>query len=161
LRISEKSNKLILKFLKKIGIVVGIVFVGIQFIPTNQNLSDKMLLTDFTIIYEVPKSIETKLKVSCYDCHSSNTYYPWYNKIQPVAWFLEDHIDEAKEELNFNEFGNYSNRKKKSKLKSIISQIEDDEMPLTSYTLMHGDAKLSAVEKAAIMEWMTQIRDGL
>ena len=135
--------------------------MGIQFIPTKRNLSDEMLLSDFMIVYEVPKTIETKLKVSCYDCHSNNTYYPWYNKIQPVAWFLEGHIDEAKEELDFSEFGNYSTRKKKSKLKSIISQIKDDEMPLTSYTLMHADAKLSTAEKEEIMEWMTQLRDGL
>jgi hypothetical protein len=150
-----------LKLLKKIGIFLGIVFVGIQFIPTNRNLSDEMLLSDFMIVYEAPKTIETKLKISCYDCHSNNTYYPWYNKIQPVAWFLENHIDEAKEELNFSEFGNYSTRKKKSKLKSIISQIKDDEMPLTSYTLMHADAKISEAERKEIMEWMTQLRDGL
>ena len=137
------------------------MFVGIQFIPTNRNLSDEMLLSDFMIVYEVPKTIETKLKISCYDCHSNNTYYPWYNKIQPVAWFLENHIDKAKEELNFNEFGNYSTRKKKSKLKSIINQIKEDEMPLTSYTLLHSDAKISEAERKEIMEWMTQLRDGL
>ncbi|MFK5879354.1 MAG: heme-binding domain-containing protein [Flavobacteriaceae bacterium] len=150
-----------MKLLKKIGIILGIVFVGIQFIPTNQNLSTEVSASDFMVIYEVPKTIETKLKVSCYDCHSNNTYYPWYNKIQPIAWFLEGHIDEAKEELDFSEFGNYSTRKKKSKLKSIISQIKDDDMPLTSYTLMHAGAKISEAERKEIMEWMTQLRDGL
>lgn len=133
----------------------------IQLIPANRNLSTVIPTSDFMIIYEIPKNIESKLKVSCYNCHSNNTNYPWYNKIQPIAWFLENHIDEAKEELNFNEFGNYSTRKKKSKLKSIISQIKEDEMPLTSYTLMHPDAKLLEVEKKEIIEWMTQLRDDL
>ena len=135
--------------------------MGIQFIPTNQNLSTELLPSDFMTIYEVPKKLETKLKVSCYDCHSNNTYYPWYNKIQPVAWFLENHINEAKEELDFSIFGDYSTRKKKSKLKSIISQIREDEMPLSFYTLMDGDAKLSAIEKEQIIEWMSQLRDSL
>jgi len=150
-----------LKLLKKILVSLGVVFVGIQLVPAKRNLSSETPVTDFMKVYELPKTIELKLKSSCYDCHSNNTYYPWYNKIQPVAWLLENHIDEAKEELNFSEFDNYSTRKKKSKLKSIISQIRDDDMPLSSYTLMHADAKLSASEKKEIMEWMTQLRDSL
>jgi heme-binding protein len=111
--------------------------------------------------FDVPKNIEIQLKISCYDCHSNNTHYPWYNKIQPVAWFMEGHIEEGKEDLNFNEFGSYSKRRQKSKLKSIISQIKDDEMPLNSYTLIHSDAKLSLSERNEIMEWMNQLRDSL
>ena len=48
------------------------------------------------IVNNVPKKNQNKLQVSCYDCHSNNTAYPWYNKIQPVAWFLEDHIKNGK-----------------------------------------------------------------
>ncbi|QOR73278.1 heme-binding domain-containing protein [Cruoricaptor ignavus] len=48
---------------------------------------------------------------------------------------------------NFDEFNNYSKRRKKAKIKSIISQIEKDEMPLKSYRMMHGNARLSADEK--------------
>ncbi len=50
------------------------------------------------IVNNVPKKNQNKLQVSCYDCHSNNTAYPWYNKIQPVAWFLEDHIKNGKAE---------------------------------------------------------------
>jgi len=149
------------KNMKKIGIALLVVFIGIQFIPKTYNQSDTALASDFMTIFDVPESIETQLKTSCYDCHSNNTYYPWYNKLQPVAWFLEDHITEAKGELNFNEFGDYSKRRQKSKLKSIISQIRDDEMPLTSYTLMHWDAKLSDKEKEIIIDWVDNLRDNL
>ncbi|MBN4085567.1 heme-binding domain-containing protein [Flavobacteriaceae bacterium AH-315-B10] len=149
------------KYIKKIGIALLVVFIGIQFIPKTYNQSDTALASDFMTIFDVPEGIETQLKTSCYDCHSNNTYYPWYNKLQPVAWFLEDHITEAKGELNFNEFGEYSKRRQKSKLKSIISQIRDDEMPLTSYTLMHWDAKLSDKEKEVLMDWVDNLRDSL
>lgn len=148
-------------YIKKALIVLLIVFIGIQFIPKTYNQSDTVLITDFMILFNVPKGIETQLKTSCYDCHSNNTYYPWYNKIQPVAWFLEDHITEAKGELNFNKFGDYSKRRQKSKLKSIISQIRDDEMPLSSYTLLHSDAKISAEDKKLIIEWLDNLRDDL
>ncbi|MBN4047274.1 heme-binding domain-containing protein [bacterium AH-315-P13] len=149
------------KYIKKIGIALLVVFIGIQFIPKTYNQSDTALASDFMTIFDAPEGIETQLKTSCYDCHSNNTYYPWYNKLQPVAWFLEDHITEAKGELNFNEFGDYSKRRQKSKLKSIISQIRDDEMPLTSYRLMHWDAKLADKEKKIIMDWIDNLRDNI
>jgi len=135
------------------------MFVGIQFIPTTRNESNEVLTIDFIKSFNPPEEISNQLRTSCYDCHSNNTNYPWYNKVQPISWFLEGHIRKAKEELNFSEFGNYSNRKKKSKLKSIISQVKDDEMPLSSYTLIHRDAKLSEKDKLELEKWLTELRD--
>ncbi len=150
-----------MKVVKKIALVLLIVFVGIQFIPTSRNQSDTVPSIDFMRVNKVPENIQKKLEVSCYDCHSNNTQYPWYNKIQPVAWLLEDHIKEGKAELNFNEWDDLSNRRKNSKLKSIISQIEDGEMPLSSYTFIHRDATFSDTEKQEIIKWMTQLKDSL
>ena len=113
------------------------------------------------VVNEVPKNVESIIKTSCYDCHSNNTDYPWYNKVQPVAWYLEDHVEHGKVELNFNEWDSYSSRRKNSKLKSIISQIEDDEMPLTSYTLIHRDARLSDTEKKIVLDWVSKLKDSL
>jgi len=149
------------KAVKIIGFFLLIVLVGIQFVPTTQNQSDTVPKTDFMMINTVPKTIQSKLQVSCYDCHSNNTEYPWYNKIQPIAWILEDHVVKGKEELNFNEWGNYSTRRKNSKLKSIISQMEDDEMPLYSYSLIHSNAKLSEEEKKEIIKYLTQVKKDL
>jgi hypothetical protein len=135
--------------------------VSIQFVPTERNQSDVVPQTDFMRVNMVPKPIQNKLQVSCYDCHSNHTEYPWYNKIQPIAWILENHIVQGKKELNFNEWANYSDRRKNSKLKSIIRQIEDAEMPLSSYTIVHRDAKLSEEEKKEIIELMTQLKNDL
>ncbi|MBR9916073.1 MAG: heme-binding domain-containing protein, partial [Algicola sp.] len=146
-----------MKILKIIAIVLLVAFVGIQFIPTTRNQSEVVPKTDFILVNDVPNDIKNKLQVSCYDCHSNNTIYPWYNKVQPVAWFLEDHIKEGKAELNFNEWDDYSNRRKNSKLKSIINQIESGEMPLDSYTLIHGNAKLSESEKKLLIEYMSDL----
>jgi len=150
-----------MKAFKKVLILLLIVFVGIQFVPTNRNQSTEILDTDFSKTFEVPQDVQQLLETSCYDCHSNNTNYPWYNKIQPVSWFLEHHIEEGKEELNFSDFGSYSGRKQKSKLKSVISQIEDNKMPMPSYTVMHADAKLSEADKKLLINWVTNLRDGL
>ncbi|WJJ96417.1 heme-binding domain-containing protein [Algibacter luteus] len=150
-----------MKAVKIIAIVLLVAFVGIQFMPVERNQSDGVPKTDFMLVNDVPSDIKNKLQVSCYDCHSNNTQYPWYNKVQPVAWFLEDHIKEGKAELNFNEWADYSDRRKKSKLKSIISQIRDDEMPLTSYTLIHGEAKFSENDKKEITQWLERLMDSI
>ena len=150
-----------MKIVKIIALILLVVFVGIQFVPTERNQSDIIPKSDFVMVNKPPKNVSMILQESCYDCHSNNTDYPWYNKIQPVAWFLEDHIKEAKNELNFNAWNDLSNRRKNSKLKSIINQIEDDEMPLTSYTLIHRDAILSTSEKELVLNYMKQIKDSL
>jgi hypothetical protein len=149
------------KVFKKIILFLLIVFVCIQFIPTNRNQSTEILETDVTKVFEVPQNIQTLLNESCYDCHSNNTKYHWYDKIQPVSLFVERHINEGKKELNFSEFGAYSNRKQKSKLKFLISQVKNDKMPISSYALIHSNAKLSESEKKEIMDWATTLRDSL
>ena len=150
-----------MKIVKIIALILLVGFVGIQFVPTDLNQSDTVPKTDFLLVNNTQENISALLQESCYDCHSNNTEYPWYNKVQPVAWFLEDHINEGKEELNFNEWDAYSNRRKNSKLKSIISQVKDDEMPLASYTLIHKDAKLSNSEKTLIIDYMKNLRETL
>jgi len=149
------------KSLRIAGIVLFAVFVGIQFFPATLNQSDELLDSDIIVAYDAPNDIESMLRVSCYDCHSNNTKYPWYQNIQPARWIMERHIGKAREELNFSEFGNYSGRKQKSKLKSIASQINDGEMPLTSYTMIHRDAKLSNKKRQLLIEWVGTLRDGL
>ena len=150
-----------MKIVKIIAVVLLVAFVGIQFVPTERNQSDVVPKTDFMLVNSVPDHIKSKLQTSCYDCHSNNTQYPWYNKVQPIAWFLEDHIKERKAELNFNEWDSLSNRRKKSKLRSIIKQIENDEMPLDSYTLIHREASFSEAEKQELIQWVERLKDSI
>jgi hypothetical protein len=150
-----------MKIAKIIAWVALIAFVFIQFFPVDYNQSETIPQTDFMLVNNVPATVKKSLQVSCYDCHSNNTQYPWYNKLQPVAWFLDGHIKEGKEELNFSEWDNLSDRRKTSKLRSIIKQIESDEMPLDSYTLIHKEAKFSEVETEQIIMYMEKLKDSI
>jgi len=73
--------------------------------------------------------------------------------------FVESHIKEGKEELNFNEFGSYSNRKQQSELEAISKQIKSGDMPLSSYTLLHHDAILNEAQKQEIITWINSINE--
>ena len=141
-----------MKLKYKIIFVLLIIGVGIQFIPTSINQDRKESNpTAFVKLYSPSLEVQNILKNSCTDCHSNYTAYPWYNKLQPMSWFLEHHIKEGKSELNFDEFDTYSDRKKRNKLTSIKGQIEENEMPLSSYTLIHRESKLSNKEKEILI----------
>lgn len=141
-------------------VVLGL-FAGLQFVPAKLNQNQTVPKTDFMLVNDVPNEIRTILEKSCYDCHSNRTRYPWYNKIQPVKWFLEKHITKGKTALNFNNWDDYSLRRKRSKLKAIINQIKDNEMPLSSYAFIHREAKLSMQEKTMLMDYMAILTDSL
>lgn len=138
-----------------------IVSVAIQLIQPAHNKSEQVLSTDFSKVFVVPDSIQIILQKTCYDCHSNNTSYPWYSNIQPMAWVMKMHIDNGKEKLNFSEFGNSSTRKQISKLKQIANQIKDDEMPLSSYKLMHKCARFPQQEKKMLISWLQATADSL
>ena len=146
------------KIIKKIAIIVFIIFLLMQCYQPARNIGyEQYFSANFTEMHKVPKNIETTLRASCYDCHSDNTNYPWYSYVQPIRFFMDGHINEGKKKLNFNEFGNYSNRKQRSKLEAISKQIKSDEMPLSSYTLIHRNAILTVNQKEEIINWINNL----
>lgn len=147
--------------IKKILLGLLIAFIVIQFIQPARNKNGQVIATDISKMVSLPQDVQTTLKTACYDCHSNNTNYPWYTNIQPVGWMMARHIKEGKEELNFSEFGSYSERRQLSKLKAIGNSIQDGAMPLASYTFIHKNARLTKEEKAQIIDWAKITRDSL
>jgi hypothetical protein len=74
---------------------------------------------------------------------------------------MDGHIKEGKENLNFSEFGTYSKRKQSSKLEAVSKQVKSDEMPLASYTLIHGKAVLATSQKEDLINWANNLKDSL
>lgn len=149
------------KVLKPLALILLVLLIIIQFFHPEKNISETSTVSanDISKVYPVPDNVQTILKTSCYDCHSNNTNYPWYSKIQPVAWWLNDHVKEGKKEINFAEFASYRIGRQYKKMEEIIEQVKEDEMPLYSYTLIHGNAKLSEDQKLSINNWAKAIRD--
>jgi cytochrome c553 len=144
--------------IKKILIGLLLVLAAIQFIRPAKNLSAELSANDISRAYPIPAEMQDLLKTSCADCHSNNTVYPWYSKVQPVAWWLANHVNEGKKELNFSEFGTYSPKKQAHKLKEVIEQVKEGEMPLNSYTWVHKNATLTDDQKLAISSWAEALR---
>lgn len=148
--------------IKKIVITSFVVFLLMQLYRPARNVDyGQVSPMHFTKMYNVPEKVENILQTSCFDCHSNNTNYPWYSYIQPVRMFMDSHINEGNGNLNFSEFGTYAKRKQKNKLKGIIEEIKEDEMPLSSYTLIHKEAILTQENKAALLSWIEKTRDSI
>lgn len=139
--------------LKKILLVLLAAFVVIQFIHPKKNTAEGPQPNYIGNAYSVPGDVKSILAKACNDCHSNNTVYPWYAKIQPVDWWLTDHVNDGKKELNFDEFNGYALRRQYRKLEECIEQVKEGKMPLDSYTWVHKDAKITNEEKAKLTDW--------
>ena len=142
---------------KKILVGLLILFVLAQAIQPSKNQGDVNASQDISAAFPVSENVMQILKKSCYDCHSNYTSYPWYDHITPINWWVYSHIKEGKWELNFNEFASYSSRKQLKKLKEIAETVEEDEMPLPSYLITHGDARLNIDQKKLLIDWARKI----
>lgn len=131
----------------------------IQFIHPARNISKADNANNIARAYSVPDSVKIILDKACMDCHSNNTRYKWYFKIQPVDWWLTHHIDEGKRELNFDEYLNKPIRYQYNKLEESEKQVKEGEMPIDSYTWMHKDAVLNEQEKTTLINWAELIRN--
>lgn len=140
--------------LKKVLLGLGIVLIIIQFIRPDKNESND-LTYDVSTKYEVPDDVSQLLQVSCNDCHSNKTEYPWYANVQPVAWWLNDHVVDGKRHLNFSEFTKMPIAIQNHKLEETIEMVEEKEMPLPSYTNfgLHKEANLSEEQRQKIIVW--------
>lgn len=146
---------------KKIILGLAVILIVMQFFQPARNQSDKVPATHIERVYAVPQNVKAILVQSCYDCHSNNTRYPWYSRIQPGAWYMAGHIKKGKEELNFSEFGEYSARRQRNKFRAMAGQVKDGEMPLPSYTLIHRNAVLSPEDKQVLMAWFGTMEDSI
>ncbi|NJN42392.1 MAG: heme-binding domain-containing protein [Flammeovirgaceae bacterium] len=144
--------------IKKILYGLLFVLIVIQFVRPERNVGDDTTTLEFEKQYVSSAEMVSVLKESCYDCHSNNTRYPWYSNIQPIGWWLQDHIKHGKGHLNFSEFLTYPEKKAKHKFEEIEEMVGDDEMPLPSYLIVHRNAKLTPEQKQGIVAWAGSLK---
>jgi hypothetical protein len=142
---------------RKILLIILVIFIMIQFIRPDMNRAEGAQPNDISTIHKAPDDVDRILKTVCYDCHSNKTNYPWYFNIQPLAWWLNGHIEEGKEHLNFSEFAAYPLKKQAHKFDEIAEMVQSKEMPLKSYTWAHKEARLTNEERELVVGWAKQM----
>ncbi len=142
---------MIKKAIKYIGVTLLTALVLIQFIKPEKNNSGYEGINAFKIDTRPSIEVFSILKTHCFDCHSNQTKYPWYAEVAPISFWLEDHVVQGKKHFNMSTWDSYSIKKRDHKLEELIEEIEEGEMPLNSYTWIHGN--LSSNDKDLLIQW--------
>ena len=134
--------------LRKKALFVGILLVlGIQLIPVPRENPEAVAPIT------APDDVRMVLENSCYDCHSNLTEWPWYSRVAPASWLVYKDVKRGRDEMNFSEWGEYSDRRRNHKLEEIEELVTDKKMPLKIYLRMHPEAGLSVTDAETLIEW--------
>lgn len=149
------------KILRISGLSLLLALVAVQFVRSPRNAGVAEGPSSIVAIHPVPADVRRILARSCYDCHSNSTKYPWYAAVQPAGWCLNRHVTAGRGELNFSEFAAYSRKRAVRKLNHVADEVRERHMPLKSYLLMHGEAKLTDADIALVSNWAEDLANGI
>ena len=132
--------------------------VIIQFIPIDRKQPPVDESKDLLQMSNPDSNIASLMKAACYDCHSHEVTYPWYSKIAPLSFWIDGHIEHGVKKLNYSIWGDYSDDRRHHKLEESIEMMEQQSMPLQSYTWMHSDARLSAEDYQLLITYFESLK---
>lgn len=144
---------------RKILLGLAVLLITIQFFrPDRTNPPENKSETIYATL-NVPADVHDIFERACIDCHSNRSEWPWYTEVSPVSWFVVDHVEEARDELNFSNWKKYPPKRSEHKLEELCEKIEEGEMPLNSYLLIHWEASLSEQDKEILCSWSNSERE--
>lgn len=109
----------------------------------------------YSAINEKYQDVRYIFEHSCFDCHSTLTSYPWYYEIPGIKGMIDEDIKEALEHFDLsNDFPFKSKHDQVDLLKDIKEEIEEDEMPLKSYRMMHWGRLIEGARRDSVFEWI-------
>jgi hypothetical protein len=102
-------------------------------------------------------NVKPVFKKSCFDCHSSNTNYPWYSRVPGAKQLIESDIAEAKEHLDMSaDFPFKGHGAPKEDLEAIRDSVNEKTMPPFRYRMMHWSSGLNDSERTTILRWVEE-----
>jgi hypothetical protein len=138
-------------------IIVVAVFILIQLFPLDRDNPAADPSSEIKLEGEVKMIVQT----ACYDCHSNNTRWPWYSYVAPASWLVTHDVHEARDELNFSLWNTYSQKRINRKFQEIVEEIEEEEMPMPIYIIMHSEADIDQEQRTVLINWAKSNLDSL
>jgi hypothetical protein len=150
--------KYLKKNLKWIFVGAGALFAALQF--TNPPHVNPPVKNDFLARMNPPPKIAAMFKSACYDCHSHETRWPWYSSVAPMSWKIAQDVDEGRVQLNLSDWPSDPKRAWK-KMENMSEEIDQKDMPLKKYMILHKDAQLTDDERSELTQWLDKQADML
>jgi hypothetical protein len=129
------------------GVAILALFLFIQAIPVERNNPP------VTERIEAPPEVQTLLRRACMDCHSNETFWPWYSGVAPISWLTARDVREGREHLNLSTWDRYDAGERAELFDEMAEVVEEGEMPMKMYLPLHPEARLTAEERALLVRW--------
>lgn len=139
---------------RKILVPIVLILGLIQFIPHEREVVETVVSAKFATDN---LEVQNILDKACMDCHSNETKYPWYANVVPVNYWLEGHVKEGREHLNFSTWNDQPLADQQHMAEEIVEVVGKKEMPMLFYWLIHWDAKLTDAERATLVDYFKSI----
>ena len=133
--------------LRWVALGLGVVFLALQFVPVDR------VNPPIERNVDAPGEVERILRRACYDCHSHETRWPWYSHVAPLSWWIADHVEPGRGDLNFSQWPTFDFVEQGLALEDIEEQIRKGEMPLRSYLILHSEARLTQEDRETLLDW--------
>ena len=131
--------------MKKISLLIIVVLIAIQFVPLGKDHNNPKVVAEPEWNSMQTKNLFFK---ACGDCHSHETKWPWYSSVAPVSWIIANHVEEGREHFNVSNWG----LQKKNKGDDAAEEVEEGNMPMKPYLLLHSEANLSDSDKENLID---------
>jgi Haem-binding domain len=140
------------KILKRILAVVVVGFALLQIIqPARTN---PPVTNDFLQAAAAPPEVARLFHAACYDCHSNQTRWPWYSYVAPMSWQIAQDVNHGRPHVNLSEWPTNNVELARKKIENMSDEIDDGDMPLKKYTLIHKDARLTSDQRDTLTQWL-------
>jgi Haem-binding domain len=83
---------------------------------------------------------------ACFDCHSNLVTWPWYSNVAPVSWLVQRDVDGGRSSLNFSTWN-----LPQDGAGDASGAVANGSMPPWFYVILHPKAKLSTLDKQALV----------
>ena len=126
-------------------IAIGLILTGavLQLIPFGHEHSNPTVIQEPH--WDSPRT-RALAKRACFNCHSSQTVWPWYSSVAPISWLTQRDVNQGRAHMNFSEWNDPMNQPD-----DVIQEVQAGNMPPWFYLPMHPEAKLTPEERTALV----------
>ncbi len=139
------------KYIKWVLAVLIVLFGLLQLVQPER--TNPPIQSDFLTVTKAPAQVVTMFNAACYDCHSNATRWPWYSYVAPMSWQIAQDVSHGRKHVNLSEWPATPDLARK-KIEDMSDEIDDGDMPLGKYTMIHKDARLTADQRSELTQWL-------
>lgn len=128
-----------------------LVLLSIQFVPGGRSSRATQLEPDLNL----PEPLKDAVRRCCFDCHSDVGAVPWYGRIAPISWWIDQEVKTAQATMDYSAWDRYSERRQALFWRRSLERIRRGTMPPPRYAQAHSE--FNSEEFRALREYVKSL----